>query len=455
MDATSDLEECKKINVLYTDYEVYKKHYNVLETWQEIEDNLLKNYVPNRIKISTSCFDPEGKYNDLIKSLRPNFYKNTKNAFTNSLKYVFNLFGKSYVLQIRNGKLVNFAYLHNKYYTNYLSKHLIVEPKYSAKYRGDKRKWETLAGMIKPFEKKYVGYAMDFFYSEIKYLFQYLCDSGEMSDMDIIISHKDYLTIKKNLTEPNEEVVGSTTYKLDPMFRFSEYSPIISFCWNERYANLPIIPPDDIIRIFKLYVAPKCSNHYLGVVNTPWEDRKAVAVFRGSFTGGSCDTTNPRLNISIMNTTTDLIDAGITHYMGKSRGRKKIDDKYIRFLDPSYEKYKVGYLSHQEQTTYKYIVCIEGNISAFRGAFLFSLNSVVLWVKPMKYFLWFEPYLKDKHNCVFIEHDLSNLLSTVEWLRENDDKAHEIANNGYQFYSEFLTEKAVEYSRFVLNSAIN
>ncbi len=66
-------------------------------------------------------------------------------------------------------------------------------------------------------------------------------------------------------------------------------------------------------------------------------------------------------------------------------------------------------MSHQEQAKYKYIIYIEGNVSAYRGAFLFSMGSVVIWIKS-NFKLWFEKKLKHRENCILIEPDFQRIL---------------------------------------------
>jgi hypothetical protein len=169
---------------------------------------------------------------------------------------------------------------------------------------------------------------------------------------------------------------------------------------------------------------------------------------------------NPRLHVSKLNNELKILykdkkilDAGLIHFRAIKRGRKEMDQKYIRFVDKNYiPHFTKEPLTYLEQSYYKYILYIEGNVAAYRGAYMFSFKSVVLWTKSPKYHLWFEPLLEHKKNCMLIEHDLSNLTETILWLQDNDAAAKKIADAGYDFYNEYLTRQPIdEYFRSLLN----
>jgi hypothetical protein len=465
MDLYNTIEECQnasKQGLTFYEYDKYKSHYNVIDSWNEIEIKLLNTYTQPKKNNKLEEIDD----NKLILDLKPTFYKQTRNAVKNSLYYMFYKYGSGYYVRIRNGELNIFCYIWNDNWENTLSKYLIIDPKYAKRYtKSNKKKWPVLGSMVRVYEKKYEGYGMDFYYSETKYLLQQICKY--LPDCDFIVANKDNLVIKKDLTEACEEIVGSISLPMQKQFIFKEYCPIFSYCWNNRYCDLPFPTPDDINRIYRLYAPEKCKNHYIDISDVPWNQKKATAVFRGSFTGSSANIKiNPRLNLAMTSYKwkfdskyndknkidgISYLDAGLSSKGGFTRGRKEINDKYIRFVDNNYWEYLlVEPLSHQQQTYYKYIIYVEGNVSAYRGAFLFSLKSVVLWIKSNKYYLWFEPKLIDNVNCIFIKNDLSDLEEKITWLKQNDDKAQEIANSGYNLYEKYLTKKSIE--EYIINS---
>lgn len=472
MDIYSTVEECKNSTSTYYDYIKYKTHYNVVDSWDEITEKIIDTYteVGRRVMQKNNSISELSKFETLLNSIQSQMYKQSKEAVKNSLYYMYHKYGMAYYVRIRDNKVNLFCYIWNNNYKNSLSEYMHIDPKHAAHYTSqDKAKWRINGAMIRVYEKHYQGYGMDFYYSETKYLLTKLCELRKITDCDFIVFGKDMLAIKKDLTEASEEVVGSISAKLPDKFKFDEYCPIFSFNWNNRYIDIPLPTPDDILRIFDICVPSKCQKIYKKLPICEWNSKKPTAVFRGSFTGASADIKrNPRLHIAYLsnkwkynpiynekNTIDGIpyLDAGLSSKGGHVRGRKEINDKYIRFVDRNYWPHILtNSLTHEQQSNYKYILYIEGNASAYRGAYLFSFGSVVLWVSSSKYHLWFEPYLENHTNCIFIDHDLGNLATTIEWLKKNDSKAKKIAETGVAFYNKVLSKESIlNYTALAIN----
>jgi len=127
----------------------------------------------------------------------------------------------------------------------------------------------------------------------------------------------------------------------------------------------------------------------LGEVVTDWSQKKPIAVFRaGSPTGcGYTNETNMRLKISGLSL--PFLDAGIVAVGSRSL---KFDPKEgLGFLDTDLKP--VPFLNLKQQSEYKYIVHIDGNVAAYRLLKFMLLGSVILKVKG-KYTLWYEHLLK-------------------------------------------------------------
>lgn len=468
MDIYIDKKECEKYadNIIFKDKQKFKEYYNVLYSWDDIIRTCLATYTrPKKTSKSNgkSKHDPLGLYKKLIDDIKPNFYKQTRNAVENSLYYIFYKYRGGCYFRIRNNKLKLCCYLYNENYTNPNAKYMKIKNTHN----NDKSKWVDLGGVIVPFVKEWQDYAIDFYVYEMRELIEQILKHHTIKDCDFIFSNKDRLCLKSDHTEASEEVVGSVNHAISSRFNFDEMIPILGFNWNERYVDFPMCTPDDIHRIFQIYTPPKCKNLYIGFDNLPdinWHDKIPTVIFRGSFTGNSINIRrNPRLHISFLSSQWkysnnpedhNLLNAGITNFNGIRRGRKEINDEYIRFLDKNYiHQLSVNPLIYEQQLEYKYHIYIEGNVAAYRGSALFNLGGVVLWVKSLKYHLWFEPYLEDKKNVIFIENDLSNLKETIIWLKEHDDDAKLIAANGKKFYNTMLTKESIlDYCQFVLNS---
>ena len=109
----------------------------------------------------------------------------------------------------------------------------------------------------------------------------------------------------------------------------------------------------------------------------------------------------------------------------------------------------------KDQTYCKYIFNIEGNAAAYRYSTLFASNSVILNIKS-KYYLWFEPLLKDKD---FIEinedFDENYIADTITYLKKNDEYARNIASNGVAFYNKYINKNKISEYWYKLLTKVN
>ena len=285
-----------------------------------------------------------------------------------------------------------------------------------------------------------------FYFDEFSTLLQVLCKKRTIRDCDFFINFKDQVLISK---------VGEARSKDHKLL------PILSNCTTDNHIDIPIITPDEIVQAFKVHsISRDCVNPYDSLPSFPWKDRVPSVIFRGSATGCGNDTTNnirfavaaldakwSKDNAFNANNPIDKVpfmDAGIvswgTRRMKIARGTKQANFPDIGHLIKNRGIKLKDYVSMQDQRKYKYALYLEGNVMAYRLAYLFSTQSVVFYVES-EYKPWFYDLLKDKHNCIFIKRDLSNLAKTIEWCKTHDKEAHQIAKNGYQMYKKVVGNK--------------
>ena len=163
---------------------------------------------------------------------------------------------------------------------------------------------------------------------------------------------------------------------------------------------------------------------------TPWSERKPVAVFRGASTGcGTAIETNQRLKLSLLSVQNPkIIDAGITKW--NLRSRKVMNSPYLQTINLPYLQklgiHKVNSLTPDEQSQYKYIIHVDGHVSAFRlGRELNSGSCLIIADSP--YWMWFRKMLVPYEHYVPVKHDLSDLVKQINWCINNDKKCEEIA----------------------------
>ena len=137
----------------------------------------------------------------------------------------------------------------------------------------------------------------------------------------------------------------------------------------------------------------------------------------------------------------EYIDAGITKW--KLRPRKIEGDKYIKTININDLSFGLKpKLSMYEQSKYKYIVNIDGHVSAFRLSQELNLGSVILLVNS-DWKIWYSHMLKPFVHYIPIKNDLSDLISTIKWCRNNDNKCKEIVINANLFYKKYLSKKGI------------
>ena len=239
----------------------------------------------------------------------------------------------------------------------------------------------------------------------------------DLPDGVYILNLTDAVILRKDGKSPFQMTTGRVQY---PEYNFGKHLPILSMSGQRNYLDIPIPNYDDIgAKPFK--------------AKTLWEEkRKNVAVFRGGPTGcGYTAETNMRIKLGTMSGS-PLLDVRIT----KPAGAKNIDTKSVRF-DPKYGlgmmntrmNFNNQFLNMTEQSNYKYIIHVDGNVNAYRLLTTMATGSLVLRVMSA-YTSWAEHLMRHKVHYIPVRADLSDLLDVVKWCRKNDDKCKEIANNG-------------------------
>ncbi len=261
----------------------------------------------------------------------------------------------------------------------------------------------------------------------------------ELPDGVFIMNLTDAIILRRDGKSPFQMTTGRVQY---PEYNFSKHLPILSMSGQRNYLDIPIPNYDDIA------AKPLTS------AITVWEEkRKNIAVFRGGPTGcGYTSETNMRIKLGSMSNS-PLLDVRIT----KPAGARNIDTKSIRF-DPKYGlgmmntrmNFENQFLNMAQQSNYKYIIHVDGNVNAYRLLTTMATGSLVLRVMS-QYTSWAEHLMKHKVHYIPVRADLSDLLDVIKWCRKNDDKCKEIARNG-MLLAQRLQSKAFikSYMRDVL-----
>lgn len=273
-------------------------------------------------------------------------------------------------------------------------------------------------------------------------LYTDVCDRYRIPDTNILQNLGDFPCIRIDNKHPYRNRYRDRTIK-----RPKNLVSVLSYCNNKKYIDA-LIPTPDVISFINN------DGMYKDIVyNHDWTSKIDIAIFRGSL--NKCiDKTDPRLLSHILSLQyPDHVNSRIIgfsyHPLVFGEG-KELTFYKIKGLPELNDK--KNYLSFSEQTNYKYMLHIDGFVAAWRMIYLLHTKSLILKVDSK----WREYYydeLKPWVHYIPVKDDLSNLISTIEWCKNNDDTCKLIAENAYTFAITYLTrDKVYEYMANLLYS---
>jgi hypothetical protein len=278
--------------------------------------------------------------------------------------------------------------------------------------------WRVMQCVVKPYSKN-ISYSTEYpaFFDQLE----------NLPDGLFLLNLTDAILLRKDGREPWPMVTGDKL--LSDEFNFSTHLPILGCSGATGYWDIPIPNYDDVRFILGLDTFPK--------LETNWDNKISKAIFRGSATGcGITTSTNMRLKLSTIKS--DLLDAGVT--VSNSRSLR-FDPKFgLGYLKTDIKP--VSFLSMEEQSKYKYIINIDGNVGAYRLLKFFLVGSLILKVDGI-YKLWIEDYIMPNVHYIPVKSDLSDLLDVIKWCCANDDKCRQIAVNSYNLAKKILTKEFI------------
>lgn len=380
-----------------------------------------------------------------------------------TFRYLFHKFKKGILIQIRHNTVQVFLPFSKKNFVNEWSDRIHIDPRYNDLY-GFIKYLQSREG--RKYHPKMVNKFIDTWYANnclIRYeypphegdtgvaiisdMFRTLCRERTVPDMDFFVNRRDFPLLTTNETEPYNHMFDGWTKLLSHCY--DQYCPILSTVTGQMFADVPIPTGDDWARIglTENKHFAYMTDRTFDLTVTPWHLRKSIAVFRGSSTGaGVTIETNPRLKVAYLSATTPpdsdglpLLDAGITSW--NLRPRKIEGEKYLRTIDVESLPFKlVSKLSPSQQTGYKYIINIDGHVSACRLSLELHTRSCILLVQS-DYQLWYSHLLQPYVHYVPVKKDLSDLLDRIRWCKTHDQDCKQIGENAYAFAQTYLSKK--------------
>lgn len=388
-------------------------------------------------------------------------------AVANTFRYMFHKFKKGIFVKIVDNKVRVFLPFSKAHYVNEWSHKIHVDrSRYSSVkdfvrvlttaegYRFDPRavnddisQWYGNNCLVR---YEYPPAEGDTNTGSVKDMLDVLCRDREIPDIEFFLNRRDFPVLTRDGTEPYNNIWDSMEQPL-VSHRYTKYVPILSMSVTSRYADIPIPTCDDWARVQnpegKWF--PKLCRDYPDTFDTPWENKVPTAVFRGGSTGcGVTIKTNPRLRLVSMSVTqpesadgVPYLDAGITNW--NLRARKVQGEPYLTTINPEDLGFELAPpMSPEQQSQYKYIVNVDGHVTAFRLSLELNMGSVILLVdSPWK--IWYSKMLEPYIHYVPVKYDMSNLFEQIEWCRQHDGDCSIIADNARDFYRTYLQKKGV------------
>ncbi len=154
-------------------------------------------------------------------------------------------------------------------------------------------------------------------------------------------------------------------------------------------------------------------------------------------------------NIILDYTTTNSIKNSLLKYLLKDKddGIEIIKESMKNYIDTSFNLTDPNFFSMNRrlQSKCKYILNIDGFVTAWRLPYDLSYSSVVVIIENLndKYKTIFDNLLIDKFNCIKVKSDFSNFNDQMSFLLDNDLQASIIANNGYLLSQLLINEENI------------
>lgn len=296
-----------------------------------------------------------------------------------------------------------------------------------------------------------------------KNFFEELCRTRQLPDIEFFINKRDFPILSKKLTEPYFHIWNSKTQPL-VSHSYDKYLPILSMCKDDDYADLLIPTHEDWARVQshknKWFIHSYRSCVPKSIIDNmiDFDSKKPIAVFRGSSTGyGFTIKDNQRLKISYISSLQQkdscdglqYLDAGITKW--NFRPKKMMNKQNLETLDNKSLPFDlVPILSYKEQSEFKYIIHIDGHVTAFRLSLNLSMNSVILMVQT-NWKIWFSHLLIPYKHYIPVKSDCSDIIDQIKWCKANNDTCRQIARNARIFYETYLSEAGMlDYTQKLL-----
>ncbi|KAM6447311.1 protein O-glucosyltransferase 2 isoform 2-T5 [Liasis olivaceus] len=224
------------------------------------------------------------------------------------------------------------------------------------------------------------------------------------------------LSLTRKVKMPDVEFfVNLGDWPLEKRKSSQDVHPIFSWCGSNDSKDI-VMPTYDLTDSV-LETMGRVSLDMMSVqANTgpPWEEKNTTAIWRGR------DSRKERLELVKMSRKfPEIIDAAFTNF-------------FFFKHDESLYGPIVKHISFFDFFKYKYQINIDGTVAAYRLPYLLAGNSLVLKQDSI-YYEHFYNELQPWTHYVPFKNDLSDLMEKLQWAKDHDEEAKNIAKAGQEF----------------------
>jgi len=324
----------------------------------------------------------------------------------------------------------------------------VIMKQYGFDARTNTNRWEWYGNncLLRNEWPKYEG---DKLYNVYLNFFEELVKNEKVDDCEFFLNIRDFPV----LCSENKDGTRNQPYNyvfpmgatIDKKYN-GDHARILGYASAEGFDDIVIPCADDwAIATNKLFLGP--GEHYLNfkdLVRPEWKDKLNKATFYGSATGcGTTEEDNLRIRMAEMG---QRQREYFEVYLTNANARVKVDIHGA----PKFKRSNAYSLSRsittkrqslEEKAAFKYILNLDGHVSANRLLSEFGMGSLVLYVDSSKYKCWARQFIKEGVHYKSIREDLSNVHYIMKKGKraKTDEEYRKISDNGMKLFSELTT----------------
>jgi hypothetical protein len=431
----------------------------------------------NKMYISNNIDDLFNKY--------PHYKDYSEESYRNTLKYLFYKIKFGIYVKIIDNKLKMFIPFNNQNFINNWY-HLIKLDtnnwsKYNYKkfvdiykkkpnknlinFEHNKNKWDIDNCALDTRKKRNYKLINASYYI---YMFNEVCKHRTIPDIEFFINHRDFPVLKKDYTQPYNHLYNSDFVPLEKKYINKKFLPITSVSKKDNFMDILLPTVDDWEIVNQTIHAGMCRDQYINFesfICSDWTNKIPTAVFRGAATDCGYDEStsirylihkiskdwennnnyNDKNKIDNIKFLDVKIDAGITRLWFNDI---KLENDVLHYPKQIKIVERIEFIN---MSKYKYILNLDGSVTAFRLSAELNYLSVILKVES-EYYIWYSKYLEPYVHYIPIKKDFSDLAEKIKWLKENDKQAYQIALNAREFYKKYINKEYImDYIQNTLN----